>query len=81
MPEHVVQSPLPGIFYRRPGPGQPVFVEAGSQVSADQTIGLVEIMKQFSPILAGAEGLLVTFAAEDDSEINPGDPVATIETK
>ncbi|MBC7308752.1 MAG: biotin carboxyl carrier domain-containing protein [Actinomycetales bacterium] len=80
MAEHQVQSPLPGIFYRRPAPDQPAFVEEGDAVTADQTIGLVEVMKQFSEVKAGASGTLVSFTAENEGLLGPGDVIATIET-
>jgi acetyl-CoA carboxylase biotin carboxyl carrier protein len=80
MAEHVVQSPLPGVFYRSPSPDQPQFVEVGDTVAADQTIGLVEIMKQFAEIKSGAAGVLTAFSVENTGVLGPGDPVATIET-
>jgi acetyl-CoA carboxylase biotin carboxyl carrier protein len=80
MAEHVVQSPLPGVFYRRPSPDQPTYAEEGTEVAADQTIGLVEVMKQFAEIKAGAAGTISTFAVEDGAVLGPGDAVATIET-
>jgi acetyl-CoA carboxylase biotin carboxyl carrier protein len=79
--EHSVTSPLPGVFYRSPAPGQPVFVELGADVAADQTIGLVEIMKQFSEIKAGVAGVLKSFSIEDNGTLAPGDPVAVIEAE
>ena len=79
MPEHTVRSPLPGVFYRRPAPDQPTFVEEGSTVSADQTIGLVEIMKQYQEVKAGADGSLTAFVAEDQSVLGAGDAVATVD--
>ena len=80
MAEHQVQSPLPGIFYRRPAPDQPPFVEDGDTVTAEQTIGLVEVMKQFAEVKAGAGGTLVSFTAENEALLGPGDVIATIET-
>ena len=80
MAEHVVQSPLPGVFYRSPSPDQPQFVEVGDTVAADQTIGLVEIMKQFAEIKSGTAGVLTVFSVENTGVLGPGDPVATIET-
>ncbi len=80
MSEHQVTSPLPGIFYRSPAPGQPEFVQAGAAVNADQTIGLVEIMKQFTEIKAGVQGVLASFTVEDNATLSPGDSVAIIET-
>jgi acetyl-CoA carboxylase biotin carboxyl carrier protein len=79
MAEHTVRSPLPGVFYRRPAPGQPPFVEVGADVNPDQTVGLVEVMKQFAEVKAGAAGRLTGFAVEDEAVLGPGDAVATIE--
>lgn len=79
MTEHQVRSPIPGIFYRRPTPGEPPFAEVGDEVTADQTLGVVEIMKQFSPVSAGAAGRVTAFVAENEGEIGPGDVIATIE--
>ncbi|MFZ5869157.1 MAG: acetyl-CoA carboxylase [Actinomycetota bacterium] len=79
MTEHAVRSPLPGVFYRRPSPNEPVFVEVGADVTADQTIGLVEVMKQFSEVKAGAAGRLAGFSVDNEAVIGPGDVIATIE--
>lgn len=79
MAEHIVQSPLPGVFYRTPEPGAPHFVEEGSRVSADQTIGLVEVMKQFAEVKAGVAGTLTTFSVENEEVLSPGQSIATIE--
>jgi acetyl-CoA carboxylase biotin carboxyl carrier protein len=69
-------SPLPGIFYRKPGPGREVYVNEGDTVAVGQTIGLIEIMKQFSEVKAEAAGVLVRFAIEDYGIVNPGDVIA-----
>lgn len=80
MSEHLVRSPLPGVFYRRPAPDQPPFAEAGDTVTADTTIGLVEVMKQFADVKAGADGSLTAFAVEDQDVLGAGDTVATVAT-
>lgn len=74
-----VVSPLPGIFYRTPGPGKPPFVETGAQIEIGQTIGIVEIMKQFTEIPATASGTLGEFVVDDLGAVNPGDLIVTIE--
>jgi acetyl-CoA carboxylase biotin carboxyl carrier protein len=79
MAEHMVRSPLPGIFYRSPSPTEPPFAEVGSAVTVDQTIGLVEIMKQFTEVKAGADGHLTAFSVENHATVGPGDPIATID--
>lgn len=80
MSQHQVISPLPGIFYRSPAPGEPAFIEPGTAVSADQIIGMVEIMKQFTEVKAGAAGVLASFATTNGGTVSPGEVVAVIET-
>jgi len=80
MATHNVQTPIPGVFYRRPAPDQPEYAAPGDAVTADQTIGLVEVMKQYAEIKAGVAGTLVSFAVESEATIGPGDVVAVIET-
>ncbi len=46
-----VRSPTHGTFYTRPAPGAAPYAGLGSVVETGQTVGLVEVMKCFSPIL------------------------------
>jgi len=71
-------SPLPGIFYRKPGPGKEVYVNEGDSIVVGQAIGLVEIMKQFSEVRAEVAGILVRFEIEDFGIVNPGDVIAVV---
>lgn len=72
-------APLPGIFYRRPAPDKPVFVEVGDTVEVGQAIGLIEIMKQFNEVRADVAGKIAEFHIEDNGMVGPGDAIATIE--
>ena len=76
---HEVVSPLPGIFYRRPAPDQPPFVEPGQAVEEGQTIGLVELMKTFHELRASASGRLGEFVVENEGEVAVGQTVVVIE--
>jgi acetyl-CoA carboxylase biotin carboxyl carrier protein len=73
-----VQSPLPGVFYRRPAPDQDEFVQPGDEVTEGQVIGLVEVMKSFNELTATAAGTLSEFLVEDGDEVTPGQDVAVI---
>ena len=75
MSENII-SPLPGIFYRKPGPGKEPYVNEGDTIEAGQTIGLIEIMKQFSEVRAETAGILTRFEIEDFGMVNPGDVIA-----
>ncbi|MHA7154796.1 acetyl-CoA carboxylase [Arthrobacter sp. TMN-50] len=71
-------SPLPGIFYRKPGPDKEPYATAGDRIEAGQTVGVVEIMKQFSEVRSDVSGILESFAIEDSGTVNPGDVIATV---
>jgi len=69
-----VTSPTHGMFYRRPRPEDPAYVEAGTVVEEGATLALVEVMKCFSAITYGGDQLpsraeIVEVRAEDGSEV------------
>lgn len=78
MTENII-SPVPGIFYRKPGPNKDPYVSEGDTVESGQTIGLVEIMKQFTEIRSDIAGVLIEFKVEDNGMVNPGDVIAVVE--
>ena len=43
-----------GVFYRAPSPGAPAFVEVGDAVAPGQTLCMLEAMKLFNELKAGA---------------------------
>ena len=73
-----ILSPLPGIFYRSPSPDTPPYVKPGDTITVGQTIGIVEIMKQFSEVKSDVAGTLVSFTIEDTDTVDPGVVIATI---
>ena len=62
-----VVSPLLGIFYRAPKPGEPPFVEVGSKVEEDTVIGIIEVMKLMNSVRAGVRGEVVEILAENEA--------------
>ena len=48
--ELCILSPQAGRFYHRPTADAETFVNAGETISAGKTIGLLEVMKTFSPV-------------------------------
>ncbi|WP_069384344.1 acetyl-CoA carboxylase [Halomonas caseinilytica] len=79
MSQQDIQAPFPGLFYRRQAPDKPVLVEEGQQVEADTVIGLIEVMKQFFEIKAEAAGTITAFKVEDETVVEAGEPIATLE--
>jgi acetyl-CoA carboxylase biotin carboxyl carrier protein len=68
-----VKSPLLGIFYRAPKPGEPPFVEVGSKVAADTVIGIVEVMKLMNSARAGVAGEVVEILGENGELVEHGE--------
>jgi acetyl-CoA carboxylase biotin carboxyl carrier protein len=73
-----VRAQIPGIFYRRPDPGSPPYVEEGDAVEAGTVVGLVEVMKQFHEVHAESAGTIVAFEVENEGMVAPGDVIARI---
>jgi acetyl-CoA carboxylase biotin carboxyl carrier protein len=68
-----VASPLLGIFYRAPKPGEPPFVEVGSKVVEDTVIGIIEVMKLMNSVRAGVKGEVVEILAENGALVEYGE--------
>ncbi|MGA9885613.1 MAG: biotin/lipoyl-containing protein [Candidatus Acidiferrales bacterium] len=68
-----VASPLLGIFYRAPKPGEPPFVEIGAKVDEDTVIGIIEVMKLMNSVRAGAKGRIAETLAENGALVEYGE--------
>jgi acetyl-CoA carboxylase biotin carboxyl carrier protein len=73
-----IDAPMIGVFYRRPSPGAPAFIEPGDHVEAGTTIGIIEIMKLMNPVTAGKAGVITAFLADDAAAVEFGQALATI---
>ncbi len=67
-----------GTFFRRASPKDPAFVEVGAEVEAGTTLGLIEVMKTFSPVRAGVSGFVERFRHGDGEAVEAGGVVAWI---
>ncbi len=79
MARHEVVTPIPGIFYRRPDPDSEPFKAEGDEVAEGETIGLVEIMKNFQSVDVEAAGTLVEYLVDNEDEVEAGQAVAIVE--
>ena len=75
---HEIRSPIPGVFYRRPAPDQDPYVVIGSRVEEDTQVALVEVMKNFHPVVAGVAGVIASIEVEDGAMVGPGDVLMTV---
>ena len=68
-------SPMVGVFYLAPSPGEPNFVEIGDRIERGQTIGLIEAMKVFNEITAETSGTLVETPVGNGQLVETGMPL------
>ena len=72
---HAVRSPVVGTFYRAPAPGENFYVEVGDEVSAGQTLCIVEAMKLMNEIVADVSGEVVEVLAENAGGVEYDQPL------
>ena len=73
-----VVSPSVGLFWRAPSPDSPPFVDVGSQVGPDDTIGIVEVMKLMTPVAAGRAGTVSAVLADNGAMVEHGQTLVLI---
>ncbi|HLI28933.1 MAG TPA: acetyl-CoA carboxylase [Chloroflexota bacterium] len=73
-----VTAPMIGTFYRAPSPEAPPFVEVGSHVAPDTTVGLIEAMKVFTSVTAGTAGEVVEILVDSGQFVEYGQPLLRI---
>ena len=80
LPEGVaaVVAPMLGTCYRAPSPGAKPFVEVGDKVGPDDTVCLVEVMKLFNSLRAGAAGTVEKILFENATLVEYGQPLILI---
>lgn len=79
MPTKTIAAPLPGTFYRRPAPEQPPFKNEGDAVAAGEQVGLIEVMKTFTAVIAGEAGRIRRFLVKNEAPVMAGEPLYELE--
>jgi biotin carboxyl carrier protein len=76
---HVV-APILGVFQAAPEQGAPAFVEPGSQVETDTTIGLIRVMQNRTAVKAGLCGKVMDIAVTDGQFVEFGQTLLRVNT-
>ena len=77
----VVRAPNLGLFYRSPKPGAPPYVQIGEEVGEDTEVCLIEVMKLFTPVVAGVNGILRRICVEDGALVEFDQPLFYVEVQ
>ena len=76
--DHVVTAPSVGVFWAASEPGAPTFVDIGSQVGAESTVCIVEIMKLMNNVSAGLSGTVTAIHVVNGESVQFGAPLFSI---
>ena len=67
-----VTAPMVGTFYRAPAPGEPAFVEVGSQINVGQTVCILEAMKLMNELESEVGGEVVEILVDNGTPVEFG---------
>ena len=70
-----VFSPMPGTFYRSPGPDKDPFVKEGDQVAKGDTLCIIEAMKIMNEIEVESNGVIQSVLVKDGAAVEYDQPL------
>jgi acetyl-CoA carboxylase biotin carboxyl carrier protein len=74
-----VKSPMVGTVYMASAPGNPNFIEIGSQVKQGQTLLIIEAMKTMNQIPSPVSGKVIRIHVDNGDPVEYGAALVTIE--
>ena len=74
-----VRAPMSGVFYRKPTPDDPPYVEVGTTVKKKQVLALLETMKVFQKVKSPASGKIIEIIPQNESALKDNDLMFVIE--
>jgi len=77
--DKTIKAQMPGTFYRRPDPESDSYVEEGNEISAGDTVGLIEVMKSFHEVKAEEDGTVSKFLVENEDAVDAGQDLVELE--
>lgn len=73
-----IDSPMVGVFYAAPAPGEPPFVTPGDEVEAGQTVCIVEAMKLMNEVAAKVHGTIVSVLVDNGEPVEYNQPLFAV---
>lgn len=74
-----IKSPMIGTFYRQAGPGKPIFVNVGDEITPGKVVCIIEAMKLFNEIESEVKGTIVKVLVDDASPVEFDQPLFLVE--
>ena len=79
MAENTLKAQMPGTFYRSPDPESDPYVQEGDEVAAGDTVGLIEVMKNFHEVQVEEDGTISRFLVENEEAVDAGQDLVELE--
>lgn len=76
-----IKSPMVGIFYRKPAPEKPPYVNIGDEIKKGSVICLIEAMKLFNEIESDVSGKIIKALVDDGTPVEYDQPLFLVESK
>ncbi|MDI9314159.1 MAG: acetyl-CoA carboxylase biotin carboxyl carrier protein [Hydrotalea sp.] len=73
-----VKSPVVGVVYLAPKPGEPNFIKVGDKVKQGAVLMIVEAMKVMNQIVAPRAGTVTAIMVGNEDPVEFGQPLVTI---
>jgi acetyl-CoA carboxylase biotin carboxyl carrier protein len=73
-----IDSPMVGVFYSAPAPGEPPFVKPGDTVDEHQTVCIVEAMKLMNEVTAKSPCVIERVLVENGEPVEYNQPLFAI---
>jgi oxaloacetate decarboxylase (Na+ extruding) subunit alpha len=74
-----IKSPMVGIYYGRPRPDAPPFIEKGDVVEPGQTLCIIEAMKLMNELEAEKKCKIMEILVEEGESVEYGEPIFLVE--
>ncbi len=74
-----IKSPMIGTFYRAANPDSPMFASVGDEITAGQTVCIVEAMKLFNEIESEISGKIVKVLVENAQPVEYDQPLFLVD--
>jgi len=74
----IIESPMVGVFYASPTPGDPPFVKPGDTVEENQTVCIVEAMKLMNEVGAKFRCTIVNVLVENGEPVEYNQPLFAV---
>ncbi|MDZ4859991.1 MAG: acetyl-CoA carboxylase biotin carboxyl carrier protein [Candidatus Hydrogenedentes bacterium] len=73
-----IESPMVGVFYGSPSPGEPPFVKAGDIIEENQAVCIVEAMKLMNEVASKFKCEIVNVLVENGEPVEYGQPMFAV---